>query len=190
MRKQELVVIALAIVFACPAMAESPLVMMDGSGAIIGEVISTDQNLTSAQVLYRLDTGGFAIWKVTEGNYEDPFVFTYFDLADCIGSKLLEITPTPIPMVTYFHRMTWLPGVVPIVIVRYPTASAGSSMTTRSYYHPTSGCVNTGAVTRNVVAEEFVENLRYYTGPIHIELNPVLFSDSFQTGDMGRWSNY
>lgn len=189
MRKQELVVIALAIVFACPAMAETPLVMMDGTGAIIGEVISTDQDLTSAQVLYRLDTGGFAIWKVTEGDYEDPFVFTYFDLADCIGSKLLEITPTPIPMVTYFHRMTWLPGVVPIVIVRYPTASAGSSMTTRSY------SIHLGLREHrrrdwNVVAEEFVENLRYYTGPIHIELNPVLFSDSFQTGDMGRWSNY
>lgn len=190
MRNQRLATMALVSLVAGPAIAESPLVMMDANGAILGEVISTDQDLTSAQVLYRLDTGGFAVWKVTEGNYEDPFVFTYFDLANCTGAHLFEIAPTPIRMATYFHRMTWLPGVVPIVIMRYPTSSTGSSQTTRSYYHPTSGCVNTGAVTRNVVAAEFVENLRYYTGPIHIELNPVLFSDSFQTGDMGRWSNY
>lgn len=190
MRSQKLAAMALATVLAGPVLAESPLVLMDANDAIIGEVISTDQSLTSAQILYRLDTGGFAIWKVTEGDYEDPFVFTYFDLANCTGTQLFEIAPTPIRMATYFHRMTWLPGVVPIVIMRYPTASPGTSMTTRSYYHPTSGCVNTGAVSRNAVPAEFVENLRIYTGPVHIELNPVLFSDSFQTGDMGRWSNY
>lgn len=194
--------VGIFLLFAFPTelIGESPLVVVDSDDVVVGQIVDlgnwTAGEITDAPtVLYRLDSGGFALFRFSGGgDMIWPYGFLFYESADCTGQAYAAqyyFAPT-IPLahnpLFYLHLVNGELGsqtIYRVFVRETPVEIAlGSIFTGSECVPPAPGFPTT------FVPAEMIEPLRVFTPPYFVKLNPVLFNDGFVTGDLTRWSNF
>lgn len=184
-------VIAVSLLVAAPAAGESPLVVVDSVGTVLGEVVDVAGSGVGATIAYPLSTGGSAIIKADVGGFSSSVQTSYYELLDCEGTIYLQdgVAPGPTNMMNPAHFVTFDFPESTAIIVQVQRDSVPQVIMEASRFNEIN-CLNETPYPRSVVPAQYVEVLKSYIPPLSVTANPSIFWDQFQTGDMSRWSNY
>jgi len=202
MRAVRLALLLLAVGGAVSARAEETLVVVDNAGTVLGPVIGAGCTSTWdcgwRQVVFvvRQGTEYVLLRTASDSMVEDvsglsSTQYVYFQSLDC-SDTLGVVSPGdccggfPVPRIRLAGDDLWEIDVTnqacsisPQSQRRLGTSGAASAC------EPVSipGFIATGncATPWGTLA---------FTPPLRVVINPVLFADQFQTGDLSRWSNY
>lgn len=190
MLRNGLVALALAALLVAPGAGESPLVVLDASGIVQGQLIDLNVDMNYPTFAYELDTGGFALFRVNGVGYAPSYSGSFYTSPDCNGP--IYLAQDVRSQGSILDPAYWITLVNPAsteVIVKDVKATPVQDLEVVSQYSP-GGCTNVTPNIRGLVQVTLVESMRDYTPPFRVAPNPTIFWDQFQTGDMSRWSNY
>lgn len=189
-----LVVFALVVAVAAPVLAEETLVVMDSTGAVLGPVVSVQvpesntYGFNRVVFAYRQGTE-VTLLQTQSANRIDGMhpAQLWYATGDCsLDPVMVEVDCCAVPEVMPFTLWEW--GTIWAV----DTATT-SSFSTASYRlsggTPPMECMPQTPASRNGHPIQLWGTISF-TPPLSVGLNPVIFTDQFQTGDMSRWSNY
>jgi len=197
MRVRGLLVLALLCLAPPPSRAEAPLVVLDTTDQVVGQIVGVglwNQGQTEEfqpTMLYVLDSGDFALFKIERGGTPRPYSPIYFENADCSGQAYANppgsaTFPMNNSMYTYVHVV----AIPDRDIYRVATTSTPAIASIEGRKNLTTGVCEAFSSSFEVIAAEFVEAWRADTPPYRIALNPLIFNDGFGTGDPSRWTNF
>lgn len=202
MRKARLALLLLAVGGAVSVRAEETLVVVDNAETVLGPVVGAGCTTTwdcgwrQVTFIYRQGTEYVLLRTASDSLVEDvsglaSTQYVYFQSADCSGT-LGVIDPGdccggfPVPRIRLAGDQFWAIDVTSeacqiVTESRRRLGSSGAASACEAVGVP--GMVATGncATPWGTLA---------FTPPLRVVLNPVIFADQFQTGDLGRWSNY
>lgn len=182
--------------------AEETLVVVDDAGIVLGPVVGAgcvstwDCGWRQVPFVYRQGTGYALLRTASSSLIEDAAglsseQYIYFSSADC-SDTLGVVDPGdccggfPMPRIRLTGDELWAVDVT----------SEGCQITTHSRRRlGSSGAISAcepvgpeGVIATGNCAQPW--GTLTFTPPLIVALNPVLFADQFQTGDLSRWSNY
>lgn len=202
MRTVRLALLLLAVGGVVSVRAEETLVVVDNAGTVLGPVIGAgctstwDCSWRQVIFVHRQGTEYVLLRTASDALVEDASglsstQYVYFQSTDC-SETVGVVSPGdccggfPIPRIRLTGDDLWAIDVT----------NQACSITTQSRRRlgssgATSDCeavsVPGFVATGNCAAHW---GTLAFTPPLRVVLNPVIFADQFQTGDLGRWSNY
>lgn len=204
MVKTGLVAVALASTLATSVFAEELVVVTDDSGAVLGPVVGgTFQNSAFEWFLFAHRLGDTIIFLHSTpmgDRVETPGPsshYLYFSSPDCGGipafARLEDAAPVAVAPPRLYTPIllgvesgdVW--GVDAFTVT--PPISVGSKRHAQGYPYPAMACEQITPAALTGYPVDYLGTLSF-TFPLHMGINPVIFQDQFQTGDMSRWSNY
>lgn len=197
-----LALLLLAVGGAVSARAEETLVVVDDAGTVLGPVVGAgctstwDCGWRQVTFVYRQGTGYVLLRTASSALVEDvagpaTTQSIYFQSADC-SDTLGVVNPGdccggfPMPRIRLAGDELWAIDVTAQAcqIETHSRRRLGSSgAASDCEVVTTPGWIVTGNCATPWGAFAF-------TPPLNVVLNPDIFADQFQTGDLRRWSNY
>lgn len=187
MVRARLTLLVVSVALAAPLQGESQLIVKDGTGLVLGELIGINDfptDLYRDSFLYRYGANEFVVMGVSR-EWGPERLSPYFDNSSCTGTPWF---PTDGSILSY---SAYPIGVIDNQLNLY-RIERGASPGSPTLTHKVNGsgvCVSASAPSNPLAATE-VGVFPFVVGPIRYDLNPTIFWDQFQTGDMSRWSNY
>lgn len=188
MAKAALAVVAASLLAAASATAESPLVVMDANQFALGELVDLAGfhiNAGSDALLYRYGANEYLIIPLNSINGCPGKAELYYEDSSCSGQAWVRVSELfqenrrhPTGFMDYSGNL-----------YRLERGSVAQSPTITHKMNTAGVCVSNpgpagGWLPMNLVGPLAVQP------PCTYVLNPTIFWDQFQTGDMSRWSNY
>lgn len=202
MRTFRLALLLLAAGGAVSVRAEETLVVVDNAGTVLGPVVGAgctstwDCGWRQVTFVYRQGTGYALLRTASDSMVEDvsglsSTQYVYFQSTDC-SDTLGVVSPGdccggfPIPRIRLAADELWAIDVTTQVCQietqsRRRLGSSGAASNCEAVGVP--GMIATGNCASPWGTLTF-------TPPLRVALNPAIFADQFQTGDLSRWSNY
>jgi hypothetical protein len=202
MRTLRLALLLLAVGGAASVRAEETLVVVDNAGTVLGPVVGAGCTATwdcgwrQVTFVYRQGAGYVLLRTASDSMVEDASglsstQYVYFQSADC-SDTLGVVDPGdccggfPIPRVRLAGTELWAVDVTSeacqiVTQSRRRLGSSGPSSVCEPVDIPGLVVAGNCATPWGTIA---------FTLPLRVALNPAIFADQFQTGDLSRWSNY
>lgn len=183
-----LAVVAVVLLIAASARAESSLVVIDANLVVLGELVDLagfHVNANSDALLYRYGANEYLIVPLNSISGCPGKAELYYEDSSCTGQAWVRVSELfqenrrhPTGFMDYSGNL-----------YRLERGSVAQSPVITHKMNTGGACVANPGPAGGWLSMDLVGPLAVQT-PCTYVLNPNIFWDQFQTGDMSRWSNY
>jgi len=174
---------------AAPALAGGSLVVFDANQKVLGEVVhvapATAVGSSHDLMLYRYGANESLLLPVNRDGIMTGG--SYFETTDCTGQTWTASEVRNWPDRSYAAGYRSLDGQL---LYRIEPGAGAVVVTMRSHLDEQGVCIAHVTSGYPWLPADPIGPPPTYVAPLSYVLNPTIFWDQFQTGDLTRWSNY